>query len=69
MILILAADYEISPQTIPAIRRADINSYIPKRLSKLRYFKTIHVLNNGGSNDDDYIEEVVDDGDTGGDNE
>ena len=57
-------------QTISAIRRAKINSYVPKILSDLRSFKTVNVLSNGGFDDDtDDFEEMGDDGDTGGDNE
>ena len=70
MILFLAANYELIPPTVPAIRRADINSYVPKCLSDLRSFKTVNVLSNSGYDDDaDDFEELGDDGDTGGDNE
>ena len=67
MILFLAANYELISQTILAIRRAGINSYVPKRLSDLRSFTIVDVLNNGGSDDDgDYFKELEDDGVTSG---
>uniref|UniRef100_M4BBD7 Uncharacterized protein n=1 Tax=Hyaloperonospora arabidopsidis (strain Emoy2) TaxID=559515 RepID=M4BBD7_HYAAE len=70
MILFLAANYELIPPTIPAICRADINSYVPKRPSELRSFDIVDLLNNGGYDDDtDDFEELGDDEYTGGDNE
>ena len=70
MILFLAANYELIPPTIPAICRADINSYVPKRPSELRSFDIVDLLNNGGYDDDTGdFEEPGDDEYTGGDNE
>ena len=59
MIPFLTANYDLIPQMIPAFLRANIDSYIPKRLFYLRSFKTVDLLKNGKSDDNYfYFEEL-----------